>query len=163
MIYCPVSLSVIKHICSWYTECIYAEAVSECLCIVFIDHSDSASVWLHVSMTAVICGAKVFNLLLILVACVSVHTALIYVSVLQRAGVFGVCMCASMSVLVCFQAQAVRLAWMSERAINTRGGRNTQTPALDCIYVLIEVVVGGVITHSSALVKAGVQQKHQGC
>lgn len=35
---------------------------------------------------------------------------------------------------VCCQALAVRSAWMSETAINTWASRNTQTPALDCIY-----------------------------
>lgn len=41
---------------------------------------------------------------------------------------------ASVQVFVSCQAPAVSAVWMSERAINTWGSRNTQTPSMDCIY-----------------------------
>lgn len=64
-------------------------------------------------------------------------TRLIYVPVLVRAGVFGalnMCACVRACVFVCCQALAVSSAWMTERAINTWGSRNTQTLSPDCIY-----------------------------
>lgn len=106
----------------------------------FIDYSDSASTadrFFHVCVTSTLPRCRDLRLILVWGTSLSALTGLIYASVRVRAGVFGalnMSACVWAQVFVCCQVLAVSSAWTSERAINTWGRRNTQTPSLDCIY-----------------------------
>lgn len=137
-------------------------------CIKYIDYSNSASSTHCLFIMSVLAESFVVNLHVS--SCTYIYIYISYVSVLGRTGDFiavNMSACVQQWVFVCCQPPTVSSAWMSKRAINTWGSRNTQTPSLDCIYGYDwgggGRGGGGVVMHSLALAVARVQPKHRGC